>query len=269
MLASNLVVLSALGALIVASVRFLVVPGIGSVAKSLNLSAKARGQMLGYATSMPELVIIVASAAAGVFDAGFWNIASSNIINWILFMGAVLFWGQFKDLKKRPFRDELLFGGISVALPLFLFAANVQGSVYLAFGLVAFFVFYKILDRRWNRISRDTSDGSPVNGSGWRGFIKLFLGLLAIVASGWKLGSVAEELILTLGIAPWIIGWILGFVSSIPEMSGFFEVYRRHHREESLKGLRDTQEVLDSLVASNMGNLCLILPLGILVMILL
>ncbi len=269
MLVSKLVILSVLGAAIVASVRFLVVPGIGSVAKYLKLSAKARGQMLGYATSMPELVIIVASAAAGVFDAGFWNIASSNIINWILFMAAVLFWGQFKDLKKRPFRDELLFGGISVALPLFLFAVNVQGSVYLAGGLVAFFVFYKILDRRWNGFSRDTSDGSSVTGGGLSGFLKLFFGLLIIVVCGWKLGSVAEELILTLGIASWIIGWILGFVSSIPEMSGFFEVYRKHHREDNLKGVRDTQEVLDSLVASNMGNLCLILPLGILVMVLL
>lgn len=104
-----------------------------------------------------------------------------------------------------------------------------------------------------------------MTGSGWGGFIKL---LLVIVVSGWKLGSAAEELILTLGIASWIIGWILGFVSSISKMSGFFEVYRKHHREDSLKGLHDTQEVLDLLVASNRSNLCLILPLGILVMIL-
>lgn len=79
-----------------------------------------------------------------------------------------------------------------------------------------------------------------MTGSGWGGFIKLLLGLLVIVVAGWKLGTAAEELILILGIASWIIGWILGFVSSIPEISGPFEVYRKHHREDSLKGLHDT-----------------------------
>jgi Ca2+/Na+ antiporter len=102
MIVSKLVILCVLAAVIVASVRFLVVPGIDSLSRVFGLSGKVRGQLLGYATSTPELVIIVASAASGVFDAGFWNIASSNIINWVLFMSAVLFWGQFKDLKKRP-----------------------------------------------------------------------------------------------------------------------------------------------------------------------
>lgn len=268
MIVSKLVILCVLAAVIVASVRFLVVPGIDSLSRVFGLSGKARGQLLGYAISTPELVIIVASAASGVFDAGFWNIASSNIINWVLFMSAVLFWGQFKDLKKRPFRDELLFGGISVVIPLILFMANAQGSLILALGLVALFGIYRFLDRRWNGKARSNASEALSEDHPARGILLLVLGLGVIVGAGWKLGSVTEELVVSLGIASWVVGWILGFISSIPEMSGFFEVYRKHHVNKTLHGLRDTQEVLESLVASNMGNLCIILPLGVLVLIL-
>ena len=62
-----------------------------------------------------------------------------------------------------------------------------------------------------------------------------------------------------------MIGWILGLTSSIQEMSGFVEIFRKHKQAGSLKGIDDTQEALDTLVASNLRNLCLILPFGILI----
>ncbi|NET40020.1 MAG: hypothetical protein F6K19_50065 [Cyanothece sp. SIO1E1] len=251
---------------IVASVRFLVVPGIDDLSHRLKLSIKARGQLLGYATSTPELVIIVVSAASGVFDAGFWNIASSNIINWILFMTAVLYWKQLKELWHRPFSDELMVGMASVLIPLILFATDAQGSLPLGIALIGLFVIYKWLDRKWNPVASTPSDAADDYRGGPLKVIGLVAGIAVIILAGWKLGQVAEELIIHLGISSWIIGWILGFVSSIPEMSGFFEVYRKHHQNSKLHGLEDSQEALDSLVASNMSNLCLILPLGILVL---
>ena len=260
---SELAVLGLLAFVIIISVRYLLIPGIDNLARVMALDAKARGQLLGYATSTPELVIILASAASGVFEAGFWNIASSNIINAVLFISAVLYWGQMRDLRKKPFRDELLFTVLSVMLPLLLFVFKVQGSVILAVGLLVVFGFYKFLDRRWNPVSKSKLKTNLPPGKVWLGVLSLLSAMVLIIAAGWKLGSVAEDLVVRLGLAPWIIGWILGFVSSTPEMSGFFEVYRKHKTRGSLKGLRDSQEALDSLVASNMSNVCIILPLGI------
>ena len=62
-----------------------------------------------------------------------------------------------------------------------------------------------------------------------------------------------------------MVGRILGRISSIPGMSGFFEIFRKDKQAGSLKGMDYTQEALDAFVASNMCNLCLILPFGILV----
>ena len=50
---------------IVASVRFLLIPGIGRISAALKFSAKVRGQMIGYATSVPEFTVLVAGAHVG------------------------------------------------------------------------------------------------------------------------------------------------------------------------------------------------------------
>ncbi|GAG25309.1 unnamed protein product, partial [marine sediment metagenome] len=61
------------------------------------------------------------------------------------------------------------------------------------------------------------------------------------------------------------IGWILGFITSLPELTSFFEIYRLEKKNGRLHLLDDTQEALDALVSSNMSNLGVILPIGIIV----
>tara|TARA_B000000557_G_scaffold221950_1_gene190510 strand:- start:59 stop:331 length:273 start_codon:yes stop_codon:yes gene_type:complete len=87
--------------------------------------------LLGYVTSPPEWVNVVSSAFMGVYDAGFWNIASSNIINWTLFLAAVLVFRQSGDLKGKATIDEILFGVFSVVLPLALFKFEIRTSALL------------------------------------------------------------------------------------------------------------------------------------------
>ena len=63
---------------------------------------------------------------------------------------------------------------------------------------------------------------------------------------------------------PALAGWILGFVTSIPEMVTFFAVYATSKREGKLQDLNDTQEALDNLTSSNMSNVGIIYPIGLL-----
>lgn len=260
----KLALLSLLVGLIVSAVRFLIVPGIDKACLVLKYGSKARGQLLGYATSTPELVIVISSAAAGVFNVGFWNIATSNIINWILFLSAVFSFRQCRDLKRKAFIDEFSFGLFSVILPLVMYKYEVQGSVLLGTGLLLFFIFYKAVDRRLNRrvgVVEDRADNKTRNL--FPIILSIIIGVVPIVVAGRYLGEIAKDLVVELGISAWMIGWILGFVSSIPEMSGFFEVYRKHKKAGMLRGIDDTQEGLHTLIASNMSNLGIILPVGV------
>ncbi len=268
MILSNIILLTGLIVITVFAVRLLILPGIDRLSVLLDFGPKRRGQILGYATSLPELVVIISSALAGVFDAGFWNIASSNIINWTMFLAAVFFYRQSGDLKRKIFIDEILFGLLSVILPLLLYHYKAQASVWLATFLVLVFFAYKIFDHRANLDAKDTAT-APVKKEGYAPSILILLfGLLLIVVAGKFIGSTARALIIEFKIPAWMIGWLLGFVTSIPELSGFFGIYRKYKIRGSLSGIHDTQEGLDTLVSSNMCNLGIILPIGVYIMVL-
>ena len=51
---------------IILFVRFGLLRGIDNIANAMKWSAKARGQVTGYATSVPEFVCLVSAGLAGV-----------------------------------------------------------------------------------------------------------------------------------------------------------------------------------------------------------
>ncbi|VGO16110.1 hypothetical protein PDESU_04700 [Pontiella desulfatans] len=260
----SILVLSA--AAIVVAVRFLLVPGIGRIGAALKFSAKVRGQMIGYATSVPEFTVLVAGALNGVFDAGMWNIVASNVVNWVLFLLTVFAFRQQLDLKNKGFADELVFGVLSVVVPLLMFAAHIGTSYATAIGLIAFFMVYKVMDKRLNKAGKPAVlPPGAEGGTLWGGGGMLLLGIVLILLSGRFLGNSAEALITQLNVPAWAVGWILGLVTSVCELASFIEIYRIHKPKDSPEHIKDTQEALDALVASNIANLALILPLGMVI----
>jgi len=72
-----------------------------------------------------------------------------------------------------------------------------------------------------------------------------------------------------LKVPQWAVGWILGLITSLPEMTAFFAVFASaRHELQHPDDDTDCQENLDSLCASNMSNLALIYPIGIAVFLL-
>ena len=262
----NLSILMLSAAVIVAAVRFLLIPGIGRIGAALKFSAKVRGQMIGYATSVPEFTVLVAGALAGVFSAGLWNIAASNIINWALFIATVFAFRQQLDLKYKGFADEIIFGILSVVIPLIMFALRIGTGFVTAAGLIGFFLIYKVMDKRLNKAGKPAPLPKSAEGGTLRGGILLLItGIMVILLAGRYLGGSAGALVIHLNVPAWAVGWILGLVTSVCELASFVEIYRIHKPKDSPRHIKDTQEALDALVASNIANLGLILPLGMII----
>ena len=93
----------------------------------------------------------------------------------------------------------------------------------------------------------------------------LVIGVAVILFAGRFLGDSAGALIKQLSVPAWAVGWILGLVTSVCELASFIEIYRVHKPKDSPSHVKDTQEALDALVASNIANLGLILPLGMMI----
>lgn len=106
----------------------------------------------------------------------------------------------------------------------------------------------RVVDRRLNQ--KATAPATETVGNLPLGAI---LGLMAAVLIG---------VVNQLGIHPAIAGWILGFVTSLPEMVTFYAIYSRARMQGTSHLDDDTQEALDNLAASNMTNAGMIYPLG-------
>lgn len=250
---------------IIALVKFGLLRAIDNIANAGKWSAKTRGQVTGYATSIPELVCLVSAGLAGVWEAGLWNIASSNIINVSLMLIAITFYRQVGDLFNIRFLDEIGFATLAVAVPIVLMSWGMDTKWYVVPILIGFFCMYQLIDKTVNRPgSIDSSVDDDAVGSLPFGLILGLSALIAIGIVGVFLGNATADVVEQLGIRPAIAGWILGVVTSIPEMVTFFAVYAAAHREKRSQSLNDTQEALDNLTGSNMANAGIIYPLGLL-----
>lgn len=251
-------------AAIILCVKLGLLRAIDSIANAMNWSAKTRGQITGYATSVPELVCLVSAGLAGVWEAGLWNIASSNIINSVLMLLAVLFYRQFNDLLNLRFLDEVTFAALAIAVPITLMYLEMDTQWYLVPALLCLFIFYQVVDRQINRPDPDETPARETVGNLPFGIILGLSALIAITIAGVFLGNAVADVIEHLGVHPALAGWILGFATSVPEMVTFFAIYATARREGKLRSLEDTQESLDNLTGSNMANVGVVYPLGLL-----
>ena len=257
-----------LGIAVVLITRFFLIKGIQLTSDAWRIPRKVQGQIMGYATSAPELVGTVSTAAKGLLGAGLWNVTASNIINLILFMSAALYFGRSKALAKRKFADEIGFALGAIVLPVILVTREQWAkSHWTALILFGFFVTYLILDKKFNPPDPDEKDNdTPKDRSkGPKGILLILLGIGGIIVAGNYLGIVAESIVNQLSVPEWAVGWILGVITSLPELTSFYAVFALAKERE---GDESCQQNLDSLAASNMSNLGLIYPIGIIVFLL-
>ena len=250
---------------IILFVKFGLLKGIDHVAGVRKWSSKARGQITGYATSVPEFVCLVSAGLAGVWEAGLWNIASSNIINVGLMLTALLWFGQLGEIGNKRFRDEIGFASLAILVPIVLMYFGLDTRWYVIPILLGFFLAYQIVDKKLNQPTHDQDDSQfEAVGSLSIGLTLAVTALIAIGIAGMFLGSATAKVVEQLGLHPAIAGWILGTVTSIPEVVSFFAVFAASKREGTLHQLNDTQEALDNLTGSNMANVGIVYPIGLL-----
>jgi len=95
----------------------------------------------------------------------------------------------------------------------------------------------------------------------------ILLGIVGIIIVGNFLGDVAKSIVdrPQLNVPEWAVGWILGVITSLPELTSFYAVFAL---AKERGGDESCQQNLDNLAASNMSNVGLIYPIGIIVFLL-
>ncbi len=262
--------------LIVIISKYILVSTLRKLAENLNLKAKTVGDIAGYATSVPEFLTITTSSIRGLSGASIYNILSSNIINLIQYLGAIILNKNSKKLKNKAIKIDLFLVIATIVIPIVLLKFNIELDLFLVPAFIILYVFFRFLNNNVHKLYLQKEDKELEKEiekeRRWekgnkRKTIKyctilIFTGILLFVI-GELLGNTLENLCNIFDVSEIIVGILLGFMTSLPELITFFES-QKHHKSNS-DDMLGVVEATNNLLTSNILNLFAIQTIGIVI----
>lgn len=258
--------------------KYILVKLLRKLAEILDLSPKAIGNIAGIATSMPEFLTVFFSSLQGLFGTSMYNIISSNVINLIQYIWSIQVNKNGKVIKRNTvLKIELFIVGVTIIIPIAMAILKMEANLTIVPIFILTFIMlyyvrenaYKVYkmnyinkedekkikeEKRW--INKDKKSTIITS-------IQLLGTSIILFIIGNLLGNTLDVLSNSFNIPQAIIGIILGFVTSIPELITFIEAQKHHKSSDN-----DEQGVIEAtsnLLSSNMLNLFVIESIGIVI----
>lgn len=260
--------------LIVVISKYALVPVLRKLAESLNLKPKTVGNIAGIATSVPELLTVSFSAMTGLVSASAYNIISSNMINSIQYLLAIFMNKNQKYLQNRALKTDLILVLLTIIIPIAMLACNMEFSISIVPIFILLFLLFYFINHNVHKLylNKVTEEEKKIEEEekwvrGKKKIIIKYTILLLIISIllygiGNLLSDTLESLCVQFQIPQLVIGVLLGFITSIPELITFFEA-QKHHKEQE-NGEDGVIEATSNLLTSNVLNLFAIQSIGIL-----
>lgn len=263
-------------ALIVLISKYILVTTLRKLAESLKLKPKTVGNIAGYATSIPELLTITTSSLRGLSGASVYNIISSNVINFIQYIGAILLNKNVDKIKNRAIITDIILVIFTILIPIVLLKMNIELNIMIAPVFVILYILFRVINDNVHKIYLKNEDEkieheieveeekeSKNRFQTIKYIIYLVITGFLLYFVGDKLGNTLETLCKLFNISEAIIGILLGFITSIPELMTFFESQKHYKKEDD--DMLGVVEATNNLLTSNILNLFAIQTLGILI----
>lgn len=263
-------------ALIVLISKYILVTTLRKLAESLKLKPKTVGNIAGYATSIPELLTITTSSIRGLSGASVYNIISSNVINFIQYIGAILLNKNVDKIKNRAIISDIILVIFTILIPIVLLKMNIELNIMIAPIFVILYILFRVINDNVHKMYLKNEDEkieheieleeekeSKNRFQTIKYIIYLVITGFLLYFVGDKLGNTLETLCKLFNISEAIIGILLGFITSIPELMTFFESQRHYKKEDD--DMLGVVEATNNLLTSNILNLFAIQTIGILI----
>ena len=260
--------------LIVLISKYILVRKLRSLAENLHLKAKTSGHIAGIATSVPELLTIGASSINGLVGASIYNVLSSNVINLIQYIGAIILNKNQKALKNKAIKVDILLVIITIIMPILFSIFKSEFKLAMVPILIILYLGFKNINNNAHKLYpikgeelNDFSSNKTLNSKKIEKIkvikdigILLLVGVFLFVI-GDLLGNTLDTLCRRFNVPEIVIGILLGFVTSIPELITFFEAQKHHKNVQN--DMLGVIEATNNLLMSNMMNLFIIQSVGI------
>lgn len=261
--------------LIVLISKYILVKTLRDLAESLNLKSKTVGDIAGIATSVPELLTIGAASLNGLVGASIYNVLSSNVINLIQYSGAILLNNNQKELRNKAIKIDIILVIVTIILPMLFSVIKTEFQLGMIPFLIILYLGFKKINNSVHKLYLDNEEVNEdenisVNNEAKKGnkigvikniVVLIITGILLFVI-GDLLGNTLDILCRRFNVPELVIGIVLGFVTSIPELITFFEAQKHHKNAQN--DILGVIEATNNLLMSNMMNLFVIQSIGIL-----
>ena len=262
--------------LIVLISKYILVTTLRKLAEAMNLKAKTVGDIAGYATSVPELLTITTSSLRGLTGASVYNILSSNVINLIQYLGAILLNKNASKLRNKAIVIDLVMVFFTIAIPIVFLKLDIELKLVVVPLFIILYILFMVLNNNVHKLYLKNEDEEleekieeerKEQKKNPRKVLRYVLVLIVtgvlLFIIGEMLGDTLENLCNLFGVSEVIVGILLGLVTSLPELITFFEAQRYYKKvDDDMLGV---VEATNNLLTSNILNLFAIQSVGILI----
>ncbi len=262
--------------LIVLISKYILVTTLRKLAEAMNLKAKTVGDIAGYATSVPELLTITTSSLRGLTGASVYNILSSNVINLIQYLGAILLNKNALKLRNKAILIDLVMVFFTIAIPIVFLKLDIELKLAVVPLFIILYILFMVLNNNVHKlylknedeeleeeIEEERKEQKKNPGKVLRYVLVLIVTGVLLFIIGEMLGDTLENLCNLFGVSEVVVGILLGFVTSLPELITFFEAQRYYKKADD--DMLGVVEATNNLLTSNILNLFAIQSVGILI----
>lgn len=262
--------------LIVLISKYILVTTLRKLAEAMNLKAKTVGDIAGYATSVPELLTITTSSLRGLTGASVYNILSSNVINLIQYLGAILLNKNASKLRNKAIVIDLVMVFFTIAIPIVFLKLDIELKLVVVPLFIILYILFMVLNNNVHKLylknedeelEEEIEEERKEQKKNPRKVLRYVLVLIVtgvlLFIIGELLGDTLENLCNLFGVSEVVVGILLGLVTSLPELITFFEAQRHYKKvDDDMLGV---VEATNNLLTSNILNLFAIQSVGILI----
>ena len=263
--------------LIVVISKYILVKVLRKLSGNLNLKPHTIGNITGIATSVPEFLTVSISSFKGLMGASIYNIFSSNLINLLQYSISVILTKNYKEIKNKGILYNIILVIITIIIPVLLITLKIELSIYIVpIFIFLYFAFWYISNRIHKKFLKfqdkeienqeeiKEEEERKTNKKTYVYIVYLILTSVSLYLIGNELGNTLEQLAKIFKISENILGILLGFITSMPELITFFES-QKHYKEQKENKLLGVIEATNNLLTSNMLNLFIIQNIGIII----
>ena len=262
--------------LIVLISKYILVVTLRKLAEALNLNAKIVGDVAGYATSVPELLTITTSSLRGLTGASVYNILSSNVINLLQYLGAIFLNKNISKLRNKAITTDLILVLFTIVIPIIFLKFDIELKLAIVPIFIILYALFRFLNNHVHKLYLKNEDAELEEEIEEekleqkkkpkkiiRYVVTLIVTGILLFIVGELLGDTLENLCKLFGVSEVIVGVLLGFVTSLPELITFFESQRYYKKvDDDMLGV---VEATNNLLTSNILNLFAIQTIGIII----